>query len=62
MFLALPLLVAVAGSILLWLLARARQRRAPDAHGHLRAFRYRDGATPPPEPSGIVPQNPDPEQ
>jgi len=60
-FLALPLLVAVAGSILLWLLARARRRRAPDAHGHLRAFRYRDGATPP-QPSGIVPHEPDAEQ
>ncbi len=60
-FLALPVLIAVAGSVLMWTLARARRRRNADSHGHLRAFRYRGGDTPIPQPSGIVPHEPDEE-
>jgi len=57
-FLVIPLLAAVVGSVVLWLISKARRPHVPDFHEQLRAIGPKEGTPPRPQPSGIVPIEP----
>ena len=53
-FLVIPLLAAIAGSVLLWLWARARRPVQPGFQDRLQALAPDERSRPHPQPSGIV--------
>ncbi|MEM9201383.1 MAG: hypothetical protein AAGC53_06975 [Actinomycetota bacterium] len=53
-FLVIPLLAALAGSVLLWLWARSRRPVQPEFHEQLRALAPDERSRPHPQPTGIV--------
>ncbi len=57
-FLVVPLLAALVGSIILWLISKARRPHVPDFNEQLQALAPREGTPPQSQPSGIVPPEP----
>ena len=53
-FLVIPLLAAIAGSVLLWLWARSRRPVEPGFAEQMRALSPEERSRPHPQPSGIV--------
>ncbi len=61
-FLVIPLLAAVVGSVILWLISKARRPHVPDFNEQLRAIAPKEGTPPTPQSSGIVPIDPSSEE
>lgn len=57
-FLVVPLLAAVVGSVVLWLISKARRPHVPDFNEQLRAIAPREGTLPQSQVGGIVPFDP----
>lgn len=57
-FLVIPVIAAIIGSIIIWLVTRARRPTETDFHEQLRALAPGGGKRPAPQPSGIVPLDP----
>ena len=57
-FLVVPLLAALVGSVVLWLISKARSPHVPDFNEQLRAIAPREGTPPRTQSSGIVPIDP----
>ncbi|MEO0495377.1 MAG: hypothetical protein AAF081_18370 [Actinomycetota bacterium] len=53
-FLVLPFVAALLGSVLLWLWSRRRRPAQPGFHEQLRAIAPDERSRPHPQPSGIV--------
>ncbi len=62
-FLLVPLAAALIGSVLLWLLSRARRPQEPaPPHQQLQVLSPEQGSRPRPQPSGIVPLDTPPDE
>ena len=57
-FLVVPLIAALVGSVILWLVSRARRPHVPDFNEQLRAIAPNGGTPARPQSSGIVPIDP----
>jgi hypothetical protein len=57
-FLVVPLGAALVGSVILWLISKARRPHVPDFNEQLRAIAPREGTPPQVQSSGIVPFDP----
>ena len=53
-FLVIPVLAAVAGSLVIWLVSRSRRPPEPEFGEQLRALAPDERAQPHPQPTGIV--------
>mgnify|MGYP000025566684 FL=1 len=57
-FLVVPLVAALVGSVILWLISKARRPHVPDFNEQLRAIAPREGTPPRVQSGGIVPFDP----
>ena len=57
-FLVVPLVAALVGSVILWLVSKARRPHVPDFNEQLRAIAPKEGTPSRPQSSGIVPIDP----